>query len=125
MDDVYIDTSAFLAVLNAGDEDHTKAASIWYNLLDTQACLVTNSFVLVETYALIQNRLGLDAVRTFSRDILPLLTVKQSLTSFLSSSRRDLSMVDCSSFTTMIQLGIIKVFTFDSHFSEQGFEVLI
>ena len=41
-----------------------------------------------------------------------------------TANRRQLSLVDCSSFETMRRLGIEKVFTFDEHFREQGFEVI-
>jgi predicted nucleic acid-binding protein len=129
---VYVDTSAFLAVLNVDDDFYYKAAPIWFELLNNNDRLITNSFVLVETYALVQNRIGLDAVRTLTQDIVPLLEVRwidedlyqQAITPFLSANRRQLSLVDCSSFVTMHRFKIAKVFTFDEHFSEQGFEVL-
>ncbi|HEX3045626.1 MAG TPA: PIN domain-containing protein [Bacillota bacterium] len=129
---VYIDTSAFLAVLNADDAWHQRAAQLWFFLLDTGAKLFTNSLVLVETHALIQNRLGMDAVRTFTKNVLPVVKVQwmdeplyqQSLTVLLSANRKNLSLVDCASFVTMSDLNLKKVFTFDAHFSEQGFEVL-
>lgn len=87
---VFVDTSAFLAILNADDDFHQQAAVIWIDLLNSQARLITNSFVPVEAYALIQNRLGLDAVRTLAKDIIPLFEVKwidnllyqQTITSF-------------------------------------------
>ena len=42
---VYVDTSAFLAVLNAGDEFHDEAIRIWLALLDSRSPMITNSFV--------------------------------------------------------------------------------
>jgi len=42
----------------------------------------------------------------------------------LSANRRELSLVDCVSFLVMRKRGLKKVFTFDRHFAEQGFEVL-
>ena len=129
---VYVDTSAFLAILNADDDFHHQAAAIWLDLLTEETRLITNSFVLVETYALVQNRLGLDAVRTLAKEILPLFEVKwidnqfyqQAVTSLFAANRQQLSLVDCSSFVTMHQDHIDIAFTFDRHFSEQGFEVL-
>lgn len=129
---VFVDTSAFLAFLNADDEFYIKAASIWCDLLNDEAELITNSFVLVETYALAQNRLGLDAVRTLAKDVMPLFEIKwinddlyqQATTAFLSANRRQLSVVDCTSFVTMRRYDISAAFTFDRHFIEQGFEAL-
>lgn len=130
-DTARIDTSAFLAVLNADDEFHQQAAAIWLDLLIKEARLITNSFVLVEAYALIQTRLGL-AVKTPAREIIPLFEVmwiddqlfRQTITSLLAANRQQLSLIDCSSFVTMHQNNITLAFTFDRHFSEQGFEVL-
>jgi hypothetical protein len=38
--------------------------------------LLTTNYVLVETFALIQGRLGLEAVRDFQQDIVPVLDVE-------------------------------------------------
>ena len=39
----------------------------------------------------------------------------------LTTNYRKLSLVDCTSFEILRNLLVEKVFTFDSHFSEQGF----
>lgn len=128
---VYVDTSALLAVLDASDKFHDAASLTWEKLVGEDEALVTNSFVLVEVHALVQSRLGLEAVRTFFRDIYPILSIEwvdeefynKSIATLLASNRRNLSLVDCSSFITMIDLGIQEVFAFDPHFAEQGFIV--
>lgn len=129
---IYVDTSAFLAVLNADDDNHAAAKEVWVKILESQDDLVCNSYVLVETYALIQHRLGIAAARAFHENILPILEIKwldaqthrEAANVMLTANRRDLSLVDCSSFVTMRQHGIRQVFTFDKHFFEQGFAVL-
>jgi predicted nucleic acid-binding protein len=129
---VFIDTSAFLAVLAADDFNHDKAKSIWLQLLSNKTDLVCTSYVLVETYALVQSRLGLEALRVFHEDIFPLLEViwinerfhENGANAVLTSNRRQLSLVDCVSFAVMRSTGINTVFTFDRHFREQGFECL-
>ena len=129
--DVYIDTSAFLAVLNRNDDFHFKAKSAWTKLLDSNAKLVINSFVLMESCVLIQNRLGINALKTFIRHIQPILFIDwieensfHTSIYFLSEmNERSLSLVDCSSFYTMTRLHISTVFTFDSYFLRQGFEI--
>jgi len=40
----------------------------------------------------------------------------------LSVARKRVSLVDCGSFYVMRRLGIKRAFTFDRHFTEQGFE---
>ncbi len=63
---VFVDTSAVLALMNANDDKHKKAKDIWYDLIDTRKQLLIISFVLLEVHNLLQNRLGLNAVKVFS-----------------------------------------------------------
>lgn len=72
---VFVDTSALYAVLDADDQGHEPAKDTWRELLDGETTLLTTNYVLVETSALLQNRLGLDAVRVFHQDVLPALVV--------------------------------------------------
>ena len=126
----YVDTSAFLAVLDAGDENHRQAREKWINLIVNEAIIVTSNYVLVETFALIQHRLGMEAVREFQDDIVPILTIEWvhetihqgGVTGLLAAGRKRLSLVDCVSFALMRQLGIKAVFAFGKHFREQGFQ---
>ena len=129
---VFVDTSAFFAVLDADDENHDRARQVWEDLLTQEAVLVCSNYVLVETLALVQHRLGLPAVRTFQEDIMPVLNVEWvdetihqvGIASVLAAARRGLSLVDCVSFEIMRRLGIKTAFVFDHHFDEQGFECL-
>ncbi len=66
---IFIDTSAFLAILLNNDCNHLKARVIWERLLDTGETLVCSNYILIETVSLIQNRVGPDAVRVFIDDI--------------------------------------------------------
>lgn len=129
---VFIDTSAFLAILDADDKKHHKARTKWENLISSNTILFCNNYILVETFALVQHRFGMAAVRIFNDDVLPVINVewvdgpihKAGLSAFLMASRKKLSLVDCISFETMRYLGIKTVFTFDSHFAEQGFQCI-
>lgn len=70
---VFIDTSALLAVLDADDKHHKKAKDIWIKLISEEEAIICSNYVLVETFALVQNRLGLEAVRALQEDILPMI----------------------------------------------------
>ena len=126
---VFVDTSAFYAILDRNDENHRAAGAIWLSLLH-DAILVTTNYVLVETCALVQGRLGMDAVRVFQEQVMPPVTIEwigkprheSAMAAILAASRRKLSLVDCVSFTAMREAGIRKAFAFDEHFIEQGFE---
>ena len=125
----FVDTSAFFAVLDADDRNQPRAKAEWTALLKGDHTLFTTNYVLVETLALLQHRLGVESVRAFQEDIYPLLTVAwidesthaASMAGVLSARRRRLSVVDCASFVVMRKQGIHDVFAFDPHFSEQGF----
>ncbi len=125
----YVDTSAFLAILDADDRNHITAKQQWIDLVLAEATLVCSDYILVESLALIQHRLGLAAARIFHEDIFPLLTIewvdestyRAGIASMLTAARRDLSLVDCITFEVMRQLGVQSAFTFDKHFKEQGF----
>ena len=59
----FVDTSGILALLNRADQHHSAAWDMWEGLARAGEELATSSFVLVETYALLQSRIGVDAVR--------------------------------------------------------------
>lgn len=129
---VFVDTSALFAVLDADDQFHQRARAVWTNFLERGEDLITTSYVLIETFALVQHRLGMEAVRILEEDILPVIHVQwvteadhwAGVIALLSANRRQLSLVDCVSFLIMQRLNLKTAFTFDPHFTEQGFEVL-
>lgn len=129
---VFIDTSAFLAILDADDGYHSQAKTGWIELVISNAALFCNNYILVETFALVQHRLGMEAVRTFNDNMLPVVNViwvdeaihNAGISMLLAADRRKLSFVDCVSFETMRRWGIKIAFTFDPHFAEQGFECI-
>jgi len=129
---IFVDTSAFLAVLDADDLHHAKAALLWQDLLNHTEDLVSTNYVLVETFALVQNRLGMEAVKCLDEDILPLVRIawtteadhRVAVSALLIAARRRLSLVDCMSFTIMRQLQLRRAFAFDRDFNTQGFETL-
>jgi predicted nucleic acid-binding protein len=108
-----------------------KARQAWAALLEADEPLHCTNYILVETLALIQRRLGMAAVRAFQATFVPLLDVawvdaaahRAGISALLIADRRQLSLVDCTSFETMRRLALPRAFTFDPHFAEQGFAV--
>jgi predicted nucleic acid-binding protein len=129
---VFADTSGLLAVLNGTDENHARAARVFATLRARQAALVSTSFVLVETYALVGRRLGLDAIGSFRADFAPLIEVvwvdealhDAGLDLLLQRRKRQLSLVDAVSFVTMRQRNVAEAFAFDLHFEQEGFSLV-
>jgi len=126
---LFLDTSGIYAVLDRDDACHDRARRAWVDVIEDGRTLLTTNYVLVETFALVQRRLGLPALRAFCGDVLPLVHqhwVDQddhaaALAAVLAADRRALSLVDTTSFQVMRRLGLREAFTFDVHFAEHGF----
>lgn len=129
---IFVDTSGFIAMLDADDAFNAIAAKTWTDILMSPETLVTTNYVLLETCALVQHRLGTQAVKLFQEDVVPVLSIHwidktmhhAAISVMLSTGRKKLSLVDCVSFAAMRFLGITTVFTFDKHFKEQEFNCL-
>ena len=129
---IFIDTAAFLAVLNANDRFHLPARRTWGEILSSESSLSSSNYVILETTALLQGRFGMEAVRLFESDILAVVDIvwvdetihNRGMSALLAANRRDLSLVDCTSFEILRQTDQDEIFTFDPHFRQQGFKVI-
>jgi predicted nucleic acid-binding protein len=127
---VFADTSALYALLDRDDRFHIAARATFAGLMGEE--IVTHSYVLVEMIALIQRRLGPEAVRRFSQDFLPALstvwvdeaTHASGLAALLAALPTDVSLVDFVSFQVMRERGIDRAFAFDEDFQAAGFAVV-
>jgi uncharacterized protein len=130
---VFVDTSAIYAVLDADDINHEAASRAWHELLQGVGTddleVVTHSSVIVETVALAQRRLGMEAVKVVLDDLIPLFStawVDQALhdrasAAMLAAGLRHVSLVDWTSFEVMRRRGIEQAFAFDDDFQQRGF----
>lgn len=126
---VFLDTSGLYAVFDRDDANHSRAGTAWEEWLREGAVLLTNNYVLLETSALLQHRIGVAAVRALHEEVTPLLQVdwvseerhRAGMEAVLAAARKKLSLVDCVSFQTMRNRGVRTAFCFDKHFREQGF----
>jgi predicted nucleic acid-binding protein len=129
---IFIDTSAFLAILNIEDQFHPPAKQSWDEILSSSTALYSSNYIILETTTLLQHRFGIDAIRLFESEIQPVIELvwvdelmhRQALSALLAANRRNLSLVDCTSFEIVRRIGLDSVFTFDKHFSEQGFTIM-
>jgi predicted nucleic acid-binding protein len=119
---LFVDTSAFYAVLDYDDKDHARATAI----LSAGDRLTTTDHVLVECWQLTRIRLGRDPAERFWASIRGgLASVETVLPADLDAAWRigetfsdqDFSIVDRTSFAVMERLGISSVASFDDHFS--------
>ena len=129
---IYVDTSAFYAILDRSDKHHKQASTLWPELLNDNVTLITSNYVVSETVELLHNRIGFEAARLWYRDILGVLDVwwvdaethQRAYELWLNLGRRRLSLIDCVSFVAMHFHQIEKAFCFKPHFVDHGFDLL-
>ena len=129
---IYVDTSAFYALLDRSDRFHEKAKAIWPGLLEDGINLVTTNYVVSETVTVLQYRIGFEAASLWYKDVLGVLSIlwvnedthRLACELWMNLGRQHYSLVDCISYITMNQNMIDKVFCFKDHYSAQGFELL-
>ena len=128
---IFADTSGLFALLVKNDYMHIRAEKNFEYFAKNKIRLITSSFVLVETIALLQRRVSLEAVQDFYTRIDPLLEIiwvgedlyTRSIQRLILSKTEDISLVDCLSFEIMEAQEITHAFTFDKHYEDQGFTI--
>lgn len=129
---ILVDTAALYALIDAADPNNGRAMAAMRDLQVSGESLLTHEYVVVETTALLQRRLGLGAVQRLVDDLLPLVEIAwvdeplhaEARASLLAAGRRTVSLVDRVSFLVMRRHGVRRAFTFDPDFAVEGFEVL-
>ena len=128
---IFADTSGLFALLVRNDHMHVRAKLNFAYFGEHRAHLVTSSFVIVESVALLRRRVGLTAVHDFQSKIIPLLEIiwvnndwySKAIQRLFALNNRNVSLVDCLSFEIMESREITQAFTFDKHFPEMGFAI--
>lgn len=128
---VFADTSGLYAYLVRNDLMHVRAKSIFQSFAAANVRLLTSSYVLLETTALLQHRVDLAAAFDFRNKIQPLLDIvwvdaewhEKALNRLVALNQKKVSLVDCLSFAIMEAREIKTVFGFDSHFKAHGFSL--
>ncbi len=128
---VFVDTSAFYALVDADDDKHARAVATWQALADENEPVLTHNLVLVESIALVQARMGIRALL----DLVPFLNSADItwigptehdavLAALIASRRQPISFIDHASFHVMRRDGVRRAFAYDRHFTQEGFEVV-
>jgi predicted nucleic acid-binding protein len=125
---IFVDTSAFYALADAGDPHHSDARRFLSALLEREEEFFTHNYVLVETMALIQNRMGAEAALQFAASAAAFeiewvdrALHESALRAMKRARRRKVSFVDQVSLLVMRSRGIGEVFAFDRDFRREGF----
>ena len=129
---IFVDTSALIAFLDADQPRHAEVIDTWDRAIADEKALFTSNYVLVESFALVQRRLGLEALRALADVLVPMLRVlwidedlhAAAVASLFTAGRRKLSLVDCTSFELMRRHGLAEALALDDDFARQGFRRL-
>lgn len=125
---IFVDTSAFFALADRNDNNHAQAKKIFARLLKEGEELIFHNYVLVETVALMQQRLGKDSAVKFLEDasffslVWADARLHEKAKKRFVDVRRGVSFVDSMSFVVMEARGIKKAFAFDDDFVKAGFQ---
>lgn len=131
LEDIFVDTSAWIALVDKDDSHHKEAASSYPSLLKNHRNLITSNFVIAETYIIILNELG----HKLAIDFLEKLKASPRILKIYSNedieaeaepilvkySDQDFSYTDAISFVIMKRQKIRKAFSFDKHIVIAGF----
>ena len=129
---VFVDTSALVAYMDAGDDFNKRAVDQYSSLLTDDYMLITTNYIMLETIIVIKKRFGLEAVSSFNNNIAPFLKIywideeihRIGVNSLIMVNRKKISLVDYTSFEVMKRLNIEKAFSFDNHFKSFGFKLV-
>jgi predicted nucleic acid-binding protein len=134
---LFVDTSAFVAIEDLDDTNHRKAIEFRERLREGATgfrMLYTSNYIIDETLTLLRYHCGHDIAVAFRKTIessklVQVLWITETLETaawklFEKRSDKEYSFTDCTSFALMDSESIRNAFTFDNHFSQQGYTVM-
>lgn len=119
---LFVDSSAFYAAADRGDVSHDRASDI----LRSAGALITTDHVLIETWLLLQRRIGADAAERFwdglragAARIEPvgLADLERAWSIGQDFMDQGFSITDRTSFAVMQRLGVMRVASYDDDFA--------
>ncbi len=124
---VFVDTSAWYALVDRSDRDHTSAVNSVKHLARP---LVTTNYVFDETLTLIKVKLGPRIAIDFgwklwNQELAMRIRViekdeQRAWDLFSQYEDKGFSFTDCTSFAVMERMKIDTAFVFDDHFTQYG-----
>jgi len=132
---IFVDTSAWLALVDSHDRLHGRAIEVNRRLSTGEfGKQVTTNYVLSETLTLIRRRLGLRQAVALSDTIeaghevrvlwIEAVHHREAVRFMAAHANKEWSVTDCASFVVMQAMTIRHAFTFDKDFAQAGFLVV-
>ncbi len=132
---VFVDTAAWIALLNKDDDLHNQATAVMQSLQRSNSQLITTEFIMLEVAdALSQPQLRPKTIAFIDRlpamKMVQIIDLSQHLWQAgwaLYCQRVDKSwgLTDCTSFIVMQEQHLSVAFTSDKHFEQAGFTRLM
>jgi len=130
----FVDTSAWVAIIDDSDKYHHQAKSHYLQLLKKKTDFLTSNYVLAETYTWLRYHISHRYAVRFHEMVtsaeklrtLEILWVDRALADlaweiFEKYSDQLLSFTDCTSFVLARRARVDEVFAFDEDFVTMGF----
>ena len=128
---IFLDTSAIYAWADTADPNHHTSVRRLQAILDRGEDLLTHNYVLVESIALLQSRLGLAAANKLAKDSTAFVIEwvddhlhASGIRELERAKRRQVSLVDHVSFLVMRRREVTTAFAFDPDFTSAGFRLV-
>lgn len=125
---IFIDTSAIYALADKADPNHITAYGKFEDVLKSGEMFLLHNYILLESAALLQARLGLSPAILFLKDAksfevewVDLDLHEEAEKELERLGKQGISLVDCTSFIVMRRRGVQRAFAFDPDFKDQGF----
>jgi hypothetical protein len=129
---VFVDTSAWFALLNKKEQEHAKIKEIYQALLENNNTLIISNQVLGETFTLLRyriknNELPFKFIELINKSMMIKKVFveekfeKEALKILKDYQDQKFSYVDTTSFTVMNRLELKYALSLDTHFAAAGF----
>ncbi len=131
MKTVFVDTCGFYAFLDRTDPFHAEARDLFVRARDEKWHLFTSSYVVHESWALIQARLGWEAVEDWLDALVSACEIvwvdeplhRLGMARARQVRERRLSLTDCVSFEVMSSRNCVEAIADDEHFRKLGYRL--
>jgi uncharacterized protein len=133
--EAFVDTSGFYALLQEGDDMHSRCVNILAQAATSGARFVTSDYILDETATLLRARGHGHLIRAFFDAVVASRALRiewmdperfgKTRLFFLKHHDKGWSFTDCFSFHLMHTLQIQDALTKDDHFRQAGFNPLL
>ena len=131
---VFVDTGAFVALVDRSDANHVAAKRVLRDLARTHRPLVTSAYVFDETVTLLRMKRGHAPAVVFGERLgrtrwCQLVEVDEPVRVaawqiFVRYGDQEFSFTDCTSFALMEAMRLREAFTFYGDFAAAGFTVI-